>query len=73
MKRAHHQRNADRKQRRTGKNRMLQIRDEGDGKVGRKGGEFLICYVLNIILRIRFHGSGGSERDTMHSVRSLVL
>lgn len=54
------------------KNRMLQIGDEGDGKAGREG-EFLICYVLNIILRIRFHGSGGSERDTVHSVMSLVL
>jgi len=37
MKREYHQRNADRKQRRTGKNRMLQIRDEGDGKAGREG------------------------------------
>jgi hypothetical protein len=37
MKREHHQRNVDRKRRRTGKIRMLQIRDEGDGKAGGEG------------------------------------
>jgi len=48
MKREHHQRNADRKQRRTGKNRMLQIRDEGDGKAGRGRG-------VSYMLRVEYH------------------
>jgi hypothetical protein len=49
MKREHHQRNVDRKQRRTGKIRMLQIRDEGDGTECREG------VGVSYMLRVEYH------------------
>lgn len=52
MKRKYHQRKTENSEE-DEKNRRLQIRDEGVGS----GGGVLICYMLNISLRIRFHGS----------------